>query len=964
MAITNPFKLLTKLTPKPTTIPAAELKGKVSKEDIDTLRRLGITLNELTHKVQLETTVNYDRIQLYAEVSRSLEHWFMGPALGLYADYVTRFNSLQNSSVWVTSDDPIYQREITKLLERIGIEEKIFDWAWTTGGFGDLFIGVKGQPGLGVTSIEDDEHPQNYSRIDHDGCLIGFYRTPTGGMSSGPQKVIPPWELVHMRVLGAKRKRPIYGDPTHMEFRSAYLMSGTDTKQITSRYGTCLPRHMLIDTDSGMRQIGDIVDKKLRVNVKSYNRKTGLVEYKPIVNWFRRTNDESLVRIKFNSRSQGKQIVCTQDHLILTSDRGWVRACDITLNDKLMVESFDISDDQRQVLIGGILGDGSFSNRYSKLLNRYVASEFTFTQSSIHKDFMDWIVRNLKNLDPAVFGIVRKSRVNESKLNGTTTLRTKKCVGFDDIYRAGYRGGKKYITRELLDMLTPFGLAVWIMGDGSFAWSSGAYRKDKYRQPPRLKSIICTDSFSRKECEIIKQWLFEKYGIKSRIGCPPSTNKCRIIMERRATDKLREVIKEYLVVDETKSGSDRKVWVADDITVGDSVVVVPVNVDSVELFVSKRGQTDREVFDVEVADNHNFFVNGAVVHNSIMLDGIPVYKRLRLAEDSLLMARLTRGILRYIWKLRCDSSSIESVEALISQMGGILKKARALDTSAGSPNFDSKFSTLAGNEDIIMPVFSDDVNDLACEKIGGDVDIRWIVDIQELRQQLACAIRVPLSLLGGFVNEATGALGSESIEKLDVGFSRTARRLQRAIRQGIKRIAQIHLAYMNMDPDPALFDIMMSEGSTAEEEVARDSLEKGADSVQKMLDVFDAVGVPIDKAKLIDYLNRKIIKLDDFNVYDYILPGGDVENPQITDSVEPLVAKKTPINEAAIREVQRIKARGVHNTDLVSYLPIDGSNDKPVGSVFMDRTRDIWEEMYGESTVKVDPKTTNENNGK
>ena len=197
MQTSNPFNLLKKLEPKPQSIPVNQIKGRLSKDDIQVLTHLGLTISELSKKVELETTINYDRSRFYNEVTRAIEHWFVGPAMGLYSDYATAFNTLHNASVWITSKSPKYQKELSKLLERIGIEEKILDWAWTTGGYGDLFIEVKGQPGIGVYAINDDEHPLNISRIDHEGCLIGFYRTPQGQTNSNPQAIIPPWEWVH-----------------------------------------------------------------------------------------------------------------------------------------------------------------------------------------------------------------------------------------------------------------------------------------------------------------------------------------------------------------------------------------------------------------------------------------------------------------------------------------------------------------------------------------------------------------------------------------------------------------------------------------------------------------------------------------------------------------------------------------------------------------------------------------------
>ncbi|GAG23712.1 unnamed protein product, partial [marine sediment metagenome] len=228
---------------------------------------------------------------------------------------------------------------------------------------------------------------------------------------------------------------------------------------------------------------------------------------------------------------------------------------------------------------------------------------------------------------------------------------------------------------------------------------------------------------------------------------------------------------------------------------------------------------------------------------------------------------------KYIYKVRVDSSNVEAVDAIIDQYASLLKKARAIDTRPNNPYFDQQMQLLTVMEDIIIPVWGD-VNDLQIEKIGGDANIRWIVDIVEARNQLASSLRVPLALLGGFTQEATGALGSTSIEQLDIRFGRTAKRVQRALIQGITRLCQIHLAYIGMDPDPALFEVNMPETSTAEEESIKETLSTSVDAIARFMEMLNSVeGVEFDQGKLVDFLSQKIIRLGDFQIEDYIKKG-------------------------------------------------------------------------------------------
>lgn len=497
MAGSNPFRqLLPDITDRPAMIPADAFKGdqKWTPEMLQLIRKAGVTAGMVQRSIDADIQVSYDRWNMYQEIERSLEHWFVGAAIELYANVASTYNPIRNCTVWVTADNNMYQQELSALIDRIGIEEKIHDWAYTVAGYGDLFMEVNGVPGLGIVSIDDGMHPMTLSRVDYNGVLVGFYKSPQGQANDNQKAdLIPPWRYVHFRLLGAKRKRPRFNDPGYTEMRQIHLITGADTKQLTTRYGTGIP-----------------------------------------------------------------------------------------------------------------------------------------------------------------------------------------------------------------------------------------------------------------------------------------------------------------------------------------------------------------------------------------VNALPSYKRLRLAEDSLLLARVTRGIIRYIWKMKVDMNNAEAVSALMDQYAALITHARSIDTREGSTGFDSKQNPLTVIEDIFVPVWGT-ADDLKYEKIGGEADIRWIVDVDNLRQQLAFSLATPPALGGAYVQEASGALGSEAIGKLDIRFSRSARRIQRALIMGITRLCQIHLAYKGMDPDTALFQVHMSETSNVEEEQLRKNLETGLRTFAQFRKALKGVvGRKLDEGKLFDYYNEKILKLEDFNIEDML----------------------------------------------------------------------------------------------
>jgi hypothetical protein len=519
-----------------------------------------------------------------------------------------------------------------------------------------------------------------------------------------------------------------------------------------------------------------------------------------------------------------------------------------------------------------------------------------------------------------------------------------------------------------------------------------------------------------------------------------------------------------------------------------------------------------DTYDLTTRKNHNFPLSaGVFVHNSeyrtvhlmgpetkqvtskygssLLINSLPIYKRLRLAEDSILLARLTRGILKYVYKIKVDGMNVEAASAIIDEYMTILKRARALNTDPNSQNYDSKSNPMGclvgdtqirlcnGNsvaikylvenkdefigqevwsknpdtlnletskivsaqqtrlnavivrvhiksasyvryidctpdhkcmlkdgtykeakdlevgedlmsyitnmdvsvievealkeredtyditvetnsnfsldtgiivhnsvEDLFIPVWGD-TNDIQIEEIGGKTDIRWIVDVEELRNQLASALRCPLALLGGYVQEASGQLGAEAISQLDIRFARSARRLQRALIEGITRLCQIHLAYQNMDPDPRLFEVHMSETSTAEEKAISETLGNNVDVISGFMNMLDDItegtGKKFDKVEIADYFNRKILKLGDLDLKSFLVEDEEIEFTEDGSAGNDLTgATKPPSTEPYVPPTDESDVPGEPGEEEMTIdEPREQTRFKSKGGVLNERKR-------------------------
>lgn len=98
----------------------------------------------------------------------------------------------------------------------------------------------------------------------------------------------------------------------------------------------CLGYDTPILTDSGYIRIGDIVTNKLDVSVYSYDETTKQIELKPVVDYHENLVSRPMLRLKFETDRGIKEIRCTSDHKLLTSNRGWVEAQNLTEQDDVV----------------------------------------------------------------------------------------------------------------------------------------------------------------------------------------------------------------------------------------------------------------------------------------------------------------------------------------------------------------------------------------------------------------------------------------------------------------------------------------------------------------------------------------------------------------------------------------------------------------------------------------------------
>lgn len=103
----------------------------------------------------------------------------------------------------------------------------------------------------------------------------------------------------------------------------------------------CLPYHMPVFLgDKTSLPIGEIVDKKLSVEVLTFNHQTGQQEVKRVVGWSKNPNNKEVLSIRTAS---GHFVQCTFNHKIYTKNYGYIEASCLNIGTHIYLHNKNIS---------------------------------------------------------------------------------------------------------------------------------------------------------------------------------------------------------------------------------------------------------------------------------------------------------------------------------------------------------------------------------------------------------------------------------------------------------------------------------------------------------------------------------------------------------------------------------------------------------------------------------------------
>lgn len=203
-------------------------------------------------------------------------------------------------------------------------------------------------------------------------------------------------------------------------------------------------------------------------------------------------------------------------------------------------------------------------------------------------------------------------------------------------------------------------------------------------------------------------------------------------------------------------------------------------------------------------------MHGRIYGNSILEPARKVYKQLSLIEDGMILGRLYRSHMRYIFQIPVDGMSADQAEAYLMKKKNQLRKKNRFDAQNGTLNqFDSP---IGADEDFFMGVRKEGVMGKV-ETIQGQGTLSDIGDVEFFLGHLFAALKVPKALLG-FEKDINSI---STVTEQTINFARTLRRLQQVIASMVHETLTRAMILDGYNPDTvAEWSVVMPEVSTTD----------------------------------------------------------------------------------------------------------------------------------------------------
>ena len=232
-----------------------------------------------------------------------------------------------------------------------------------------------------------------------------------------------------------------------------------------------------------------------------------------------------------------------------------------------------------------------------------------------------------------------------------------------------------------------------------------------------------------------------------------------------------------------------------------SLVSKTFNVGDVNLYDRKSfvhiclaGNITRNPELIALSDGKSTTVYKVKTGKSILADAYEPSQTVKLLEDSLMLNRVTKSALVRILQIEVGNMPKSEMEALLRRIKGMIEQKMAYNATSG---YVSSYNSPGPVENIIYVPTKEGKGQITTTNLGGDVNVRDIVDVDYFNNKKLSALKIPKQYLNYDAPEGLG--NGTSLTKLSSRYAHTIMRIQNAYISGITTLLNLYFLDKGLD---------------------------------------------------------------------------------------------------------------------------------------------------------------------
>lgn len=242
---------------------------------------------------------------------------------------------------------------------------------------------------------------------------------------------------------------------------------------------------------------------------------------------------------------------------------------------------------------------------------------------------------------------------------------------------------------------------------------------------------------------------------------------------------------------------------------------------------------------------------------SILADAYEATKTVELLENSLMLNRVTKSALVRILQIEVGNMPKPEVEALLRRIKNMIEQKMALNKQNGVV---ASYNSPGPVENVVYIPTKEGKGVITSTNLGGDVNIKDIVDVDYFNNKKLSALKIPKQFLNYDAPEGLG--NGTSLTKLSSRYAHTVMRIQNAFISGITNLLNLlfldkGLEYINK------FTLKMVSPATIEDTERDEQMNSRLDQASSIIDMIDGKINENGMLKVVEWILDNYLNLSD-----------------------------------------------------------------------------------------------------